>query len=302
MLFRSTTTSASSVAVGASVSSGKGFSGAGAVALNSIRGGTNAYISGSNVTATSSGAVGFEYTSGHGDVELINGDRVRLDSDYSGTSGTPGEIYRYTGSASNTDLSDQNYAGSSWTRVSNAGNVIVEADNRSVISTLIDSKSIAAAGGLSSSVAGSLGVSVAQNFIGFEGSLNLDSLGGSRTRTPVETHAYIMNSDVRAAGSIDVSADASATVNATVTAISAAVGLSAGSSVSLSGAGVYTENRIGTSTLAFVNGVKGDGSSGVPSGIQTQGGATLSSSFFRPSSVASAFWCVELLYKLHTCI
>ncbi|MCP4891449.1 MAG: hypothetical protein GY904_33260, partial [Planctomycetaceae bacterium] len=268
-----TTTSASSVAVGASVSSGKGFSGAGAVALNSIRGGTNAYISGSNVTATSSGAVGFEYTSGHGDVELINGDRVRLDSDYSGTSGTPGEIYRYTGSTSKTDLSDQNYAGSSWTRVSSEGNVIVEADNRSVISTLIDSKSIAAAGGLSSSVAGSLGVSVAQNFIGFEGSLNLDSLGGSRTRTPVETHAYIMNSDVRAAGSIDVSADASATVNATVTAISAAVGLSAGSSVSLSGAGVYTENRIGTSTLAFVNGVKGDGSSGVPSGIQTQGGA-----------------------------
>jgi hypothetical protein len=65
----------------------------------------------------------YQYTTKSGQQELLQGDLVRLDDDYS-TGGAAGKVYRYIGSAATLDLGQQNYADTSrWQKMDLSGSI-----------------------------------------------------------------------------------------------------------------------------------------------------------------------------------
>ena len=71
---------------------------------------------------------------------------------------------------------------------------------------------------------------------------------------PAQVQAYLQNSSADAAGALTLGARASADINAIVIAASAALGLGSTAGVAVSGAGVYTENKIKTLVKAYIDG------------------------------------------------
>ena len=75
------------------------------------------------------------------------------------------------------------------------------------------------------------------------------------TATPVAINAYVLNSSVKAGGAYTIKATADETIKATTAAGSVAVAAtSGGTSVAVSGSGVFVENKIADTVLAYHDG------------------------------------------------
>ncbi|MCZ7598728.1 MAG: hypothetical protein M5U09_14690 [Gammaproteobacteria bacterium] len=81
-----------------------------------------------------------------------------------------------------------------------------------------------------------------------------EKVSESNDTTPVEVHAYILDSSVDVDGWVDLNAESTAVIDATVNAISVAVAASSSRATGLSGAGVFTQNKVATSIKARVDG------------------------------------------------
>ncbi len=195
----------------------------------------------------------YDFSSELGEVaSVVQGDRVRLDTD-SG-SGLAGQTYEYTGAAEliDVDLSSINYGTGDWAlRVENVQSLKVG-----------DIVKLEAEYDAAKGEAGEL-----YQYTGPEGNVdigladytvaaNWQKVEESNGTTPVQVHAYIQNSDVDVDGFIELDARSIAIIDATVNAVSVAVAASTGKTIGLSGAGVYTQNKIATSVKAFINGDK----------------------------------------------
>ncbi len=75
---------------------------------------------------------------------------------------------------------------------------------------------------------------------------------GDPTAVPAEIQAYILNSKILVTGSVSIQADADESIEAVVMAGSVAIGLGGTVGVAVSGAAVYTENKISTLVQAFI--------------------------------------------------
>ncbi len=93
-------------------------------------------------------------------------------------------------------------------------------------------------------VGASIGVSIAENEIGWNGD----------ARAPAEVQAYVRESQVNAAGILTLSAEAEDAINAIVLAGSAALALGGTAGVGLSGAGVSSTNRIAVDVKSYIAG------------------------------------------------
>ncbi|MBF0461945.1 MAG: hypothetical protein HQL87_11155, partial [Magnetococcales bacterium] len=76
----------------------------------------------------------------------------------------------------------------------------------------------------------------------------------SFSTTPATIHASLENSQVAAVGVLTITAQSTATIDATVLAGAAAVAGSSQNATTVSAAGVYSENRIGSSVEALIDG------------------------------------------------
>ena len=134
-----------------------------------------------------------------------------------------------------------------------AGDVTANASSTSAIASTVVAASAAVAGGLVG-VGASIGVAVAQNFIGWR--------PGAVSESALEVKAYLQDTSVRAADDLAISALASQRINANVLAGSAALG--AGKvGVGIAGAGVWAENKIGVDVFAGIDGDRDSGTVGI---------------------------------------
>ena len=223
------TINAGSVAVAVSVAVaqvGIALSGAGANATNLIGNRVHSYIADSTVETSY-----YDYTTQDQPDQLSWGERVKLDD---------GEIVKYTGPdlTEPVDLSEQDYTDEDLWAPVNDGQISVLAYSISSITANVDAVSASVAGG-GTAVAGSIGVTIAINQIGFE------------TPHPNESLAYIDNSTVTSAGDIQVKATSAETIvsDSVATSIAVAVG---GSGFAGAGAGTGTWNQISTSVHAYL--------------------------------------------------
>ena len=125
-------------------------------------------------------------------------------------------------------------------------NIVVDAKSTSVIEAVVGAVSAAVGGGLVG-LAGSIGVSLARNLIGYD-SVS-DTTGGGN-----QVLAYSLDSNLTSSGAVRVTASATDTIEKAVSfAGSAAIsgGLVA---VSLAAAGAEATNHIGTTAKAYLSG------------------------------------------------
>ncbi|MGI9210888.1 MAG: hypothetical protein ACR2HF_00260, partial [Methylococcaceae bacterium] len=131
--------------------------------------------------------------------------------------------------------------------VESAGDVILKARSDASISATIAAISAAVGAGMGSGIGASIGISVARNLIGEEG------FGATGDDAIATVHALVVDSDVTAVGTLNLSATATRTIDALVIAGSAAVGLGATTGIAVSGSGVWAENAIGTRIQAGID-------------------------------------------------
>ncbi|MGD8418835.1 MAG: hypothetical protein PVJ78_00250, partial [Gammaproteobacteria bacterium] len=132
--------------------------------------------------------------------------------------------------------------------VSSGGNFNLDAHNDASIAAQVAAASVSVGIGGTSGVGASIGISYAQNHIGWDGD----------TRTPAEVQAFISESTVTASGALTLTADADTRIDALVLAGSAAVAGGGTTGVGVSGAGVISLNKIATDVNAYVDGDDGN--------------------------------------------
>ncbi|MGC9326117.1 MAG: hypothetical protein ACP5I1_00645, partial [Candidatus Hinthialibacter sp.] len=257
---------AASVSIGVGSSSGVGISGGGAVAENIILGKTNAFIEDSNATtagdvlldarntssidaivAVISGAVGggssagvaaslgvsialnkigweaeYHYTTNSISQEIRKGEKVKLADDYQTT---------YIEQQDVDDIDDDD-------------------DTTEMVIVPVQNEGKGEAGEI-------------YEYLGEKEILNLGDqdysdttlwkkVTGKPESTPAEIQAYIVDSKITAGGKIEQNAIANESIDAIVVAGSVAIGLGGSAGVALSGAGVYTENKISTNVKSYI--------------------------------------------------
>ncbi len=140
--------------------------------------------------------------------------------------------------------------------ISRAGTVDVLATSTSGITSSVAAVSIAVGAGGDAGVGASIGVAVAQNFIGYQ---------TDGTKSAAEVMAYATNSSIHSTNALTIKATSSQSIDTIVLSGSAAIGAAGAVGIAVSGSGVYSENEIGVNTKAYID---GDGSSITP-GIQS---------------------------------
>jgi hypothetical protein len=168
-----------------------------------------------------------------------------------GFGGTAGVAVAGAGAvAQNVVLSQANaYAQDSV--IDSAGDVSFAASSDSTISSIVAAASLAIGGGGTAGVGVSIGIAVAQNFIGWQ--------PGASSETPATVMAYLQDSSVTAGGDLELTADASQSIHSVVVAGSAAVAAGGTAGIGAAGSGVWAENKIGVDVKAFVDGDNGGG-------------------------------------------
>ncbi|NDG42278.1 MAG: hypothetical protein EBY28_23685, partial [Betaproteobacteria bacterium] len=131
--------------------------------------------------------------------------------------------------------------------VTSAAAVKLDAHSQSSISATIASLSVAVAAGMGPGVGASIGISIARNLIGQEG---FGVVGDNAIAT---VQALVINSSLRAAGDLLLTAAAKQTIDALVLSGSVALGLGADSGIGIAGSGVWAENQIGNRVHAGVD-------------------------------------------------
>ncbi|MCH9717382.1 MAG: hypothetical protein K0U52_09910, partial [Gammaproteobacteria bacterium] len=134
--------------------------------------------------------------------------------------------------------------------VESVNDVSVTAKDTSSIIASVSAWSVASGVGGDAAMAGSLGVSIARNFIGYD---------QARASVPgVGVFANIQNSSITASGNLQVLATAQNQIDSFVLAGSVAATYSGAASLSASGSGVYSVNRIGNHVSAVITGSQDD--------------------------------------------
>jgi hypothetical protein len=126
-----------------------------------------------------------------------------------------------------------------------AGDVSLSAGSSSAISSMVLGLS-AAVGAGTVGVGASIGVAVARNFIGWE--------PGADTATALQVQSYLEDTPVHATGDLSLTSLADQTINSFVLAGSVAVGLGGPVGIAVSGAGVFSENRVGVDVKSAILG------------------------------------------------
>ena len=129
--------------------------------------------------------------------------------------------------------------------VTTATDVAITAANTSRIDATVAAASVAIGAGSTTGVGASIGISIAENLIGW----TLDA-----TRTPAEVQAISRNSGIRAGGEFFAAANNAAKIDAVVLAGSVAIAGGGSVGVGVSGAGVSATNQIATTIKAAVDG------------------------------------------------
>ncbi|MBF0186114.1 MAG: hypothetical protein HQM06_17230, partial [Magnetococcales bacterium] len=128
-------------------------------------------------------------------------------------------------------------------KVVSAGDVTLTAVRTSQIAATVAAASLAAGVGGTTGVGASIGIAVARNFIGFDGT-------GHEAETTVR--ACLVDTAVDAAGNLELSAFSRQSISALVVAGSVAIGGGGTTGVGISGSGVWAENRISADIAATV--------------------------------------------------
>ncbi|MEA5569032.1 DUF4347 domain-containing protein [Anabaena sp. UHCC 0399] len=142
----------------------------------------------------------------------------------------------------------------------------LQGTNQSTIKAEVKSTAVAVGLGTGTTRAFAIGFSLANNFIGWS---------DSNTKSSLEVLAYITNSSVATSGAMNLLATSNSQIDATVAATTVAVGISSGSSGGLSGAGVFTENKVAALVKAYI--ADTNSVDGKPTNIVANGGINLTS-------------------------
>ena len=127
-----------------------------------------------------------------------------------------------------------------------ASRVTLDADNSSDIDAVIETISVGVGLGVDKSSAIGIGLSSAENRIGFRNVI---------AREPIDVKAYAKNSSIVAPQGISITADSTADIDATVKTTSVALaGSAGGGATSIAGGGVVTINRIAADIQAYADG------------------------------------------------
>ena len=189
----------------------------------------------------------FEYTSNQSPAVITDGERVRLTEDFDPNVDREGEIYQYSGA----DLSDFVFTpltvteANGWTRIENQQTL----ETGDIVRLAEDYANGGKGGAL-------------YEYLGADGIVDIGredysvvgrwSPVAEPATIPLEVQAFIQDSEITAAGKVDVLAASSATIDALVEAAAVGVSASAKKAGGLSGAGVFTENKIATAVRGFI--------------------------------------------------
>jgi len=133
---------------------------------------------------------------------------------------------------------------------------VIEAVNSASINSTILTAAFSVAVGGTAGVGASIGVSIAENSIGYT---------SSGIYRPAEVQAYLKNSSVAAEGDIDIESTSTQSIEALVLAGSVAASGGGVAGVSLAGAGASAKNNIATIVAAYIDGTDPAGAG--PAGV-----------------------------------
>ncbi|MFN9549073.1 MAG: hypothetical protein ACK56Q_02210, partial [Pirellulaceae bacterium] len=150
----------------------------------------------------------------------------------------------------NVILSKVNAYGSASHLVSQ-GDVNIDAVSQSAISSLVAAASVAIGGASTVGVGVSIGISIAENLIGWQPSAS--------TETPAQVRSYLLDSSVDADGQLSLNANSGQSIQSMVLAGSVGVGAAGTVGVSVAGSGAISENRIGVDVQSFIEGSRSAG-------------------------------------------
>jgi len=128
------------------------------------------------------------------------------------------------------------------------GEVNITTANTSTIDAVVGALAVAVGAGVGDSQGVALGVSIAENEIGWD-----SSKLGDAERVPIDVKAHLSNSSVDAGSTFDITATNKSTVNAVTKATSVAAALSGGSGVGVSAGGLHVENTMAASVHAYID-------------------------------------------------
>jgi hypothetical protein len=165
----------------------------------------------------------------------------------------------------------------SGSTVTSAGGVSVTTADTSDIQATIVTAAVGVGLGAVAGAGASIGASVAQNFVGYNG----DGTQGS-----LQIMAYVQGSSISATKDLTLTATSNQTITATVVAGSVAVGAGFGLGLAASGAGVSTQNTIGATVKAYID---GDGATGIEANTVSVTASDTSTIAVNAESVAVAF-------------
>ncbi|MBD3646310.1 MAG: hypothetical protein HUJ31_02400, partial [Pseudomonadales bacterium] len=237
---------AASLSMGVGATAGIALAGAGAEATNRINNSVRSYIERSTVET----AVRYTYQSDVQIDRLRTGDRVQIVEGNQGQYGTAavGAIYEYIGTDTGSPTSPVGLGGQlytdtgRWVLVDPVNqDVELTATNESSIESLVGAIAASLSGGIAA-VAGSVGVSLSNNYIGVD---------ENDARHQNEVVTYVTDSTINSAGSLILDSYANERVEAQTFAGSVAIAIGLGAAVA--GAGAQTTNEIATSVQAYID-------------------------------------------------
>ncbi|MHC5860002.1 hypothetical protein [Nostoc sp.] len=237
---------AASIAVAAASTTGGSLSIGVSVASNLISNEVEAFINNADTS--------FETTTGGISLSAITNPIIEAVSVAAsiavGAAGTTGVGISGAGAAAINTILTKTNAYIKDSVVTSAGAVTLAATNTATIDAKIAAVSVAVGGGGTTGVGVSIGMAVANNFIGYDDS----------NRQPIEVQAYIQNSSLETNQDLKLTALSGGTITAGVGAGSAAVSGGGTTGVAAGGSGVVTLNKIATLVKAFID---GDGATGI---------------------------------------
>jgi hypothetical protein len=170
--------------------------------------------------------------------------------------GTTGVAVSGAGAIALNKVLTQTNAYIAGSEVISAGNIDLDAQADSTITALVAAASVAVGGGGTTGVGASIGISYAQNHIGWDDGV----------ATPAEVRAFISESKITG-NDLTLDANNLALIDTVVLAGSVAVGAGGTAGVGVSGAGVISLNKIATDVQTFIDGDDDD-----PSTLDVNGG------------------------------
>ena len=212
------------------------------LAMNTIDNDVQAYITNAGSATASAGAISLSTTENSTITDTSTAASIAVGA----SAGTTGLALSGGGAVATNVILGGAQAYVQNTNLDSFGTTGLSAVDTSSITAQVLAVSGSLSFGTSTGVAASIGAAVAMNLIGYDTSGNT---------TPFAIKAYVLNSSVSAGGAYTIKANSNETIKATTAAGSVAVAAtSGGTSVGVSGSGVFVENKIADTVLAYHDG------------------------------------------------